>query len=177
MSWLSRIFTKEPDKYLTELPPRVKEGLTEYIGPDETVLFTLKSRRAIYKSPRWIDNNLYYKTWLIITSKRVLILRNSSSFHPFRDIPLNSINRTLHESREKEYKITIETRDCTDITEFESGAVSHCEEFRKVFDRALENRRDSSKHAGSRGVIKYCRHCGVELPQPSKFCPECGERL
>jgi hypothetical protein len=165
---LLNYINKVDNQTITELPIGIKSGLTKYVTGDEEVLFTLRDFRAIYKAPRWIDSNTFFNSWFILTNKRIIIARNSSSFKRFRDIPYNSISQVDYETGLLESRLVIHSPRSVDIIEFIGEARKHSE--------GLDQRLN--------GVIKstvfetvICANCERKLPIGSKFCSECGSKL
>jgi len=167
---------KLESKNFTELPTGLQSGLLRYLSQGEEILLTLRDYRAIYKAPKWIDSNTYFNSWFILTDQRILILRNSSSFKLFRDIPLDEISRTLYEMERLEPRITIITPGKEDRIEFVSAVMKHCEDMYKRLNEALEKNRLNSKTAMEKDTI-HCFNCGSKIPGRSNFCPECGKSL
>src|SRR3970282_1909648 len=104
---LQNYLNKLDNQNITELPLGLKSGLTKYLSRDEDLLFTLRDFRAIYKAPRWIDSNTFFNSWFILTNKRIIIAKNSSSFKRFRDIPHNKISQIDYETGLLESKLII----------------------------------------------------------------------
>lgn len=163
-------------KNFTELPPQLKDRLSSYLSQDEEILLTLRNYRAIYKAPRWIDSNTYFHSWFILTDQRILILRNSSSFKLFRDIPLSEVSRTRYEMEKSDPRVTIISPGNEDRIEFVSKVIEHCEDIGKIINEAVEKNRQLSKFIQEKDTI-YCYNCGSKIPRKSNFCPECGKSL
>lgn len=160
---------------LTELPPELRSGLVNYLGPGEEILFALRSFRAVYKPPKWIDSNTFFNSWFILTNERIIIARNSSSFKKFRDIFLNEIRRIDYETGALESKLTIESPDTVDTIEFFREVREYAQGLREKVKEALENARRTKEYTMASGLMT-CSKCGGEVPKTSKFCPECGEK-
>ena len=170
------LINKLESKNFTELPSELNGSLSSYLSPGEEILLTLRNYRAIYKAPKWMDSNTYFNSWFILTDQRILILRNSSSFKMFRDIPLDEISRTLYEMEKLEPRITIISPGKEDRIEFVSEVTKHCEDIGKKVNEALEKSRQNSKLATEKDTM-YCPNCGGKIPRKSNFCPECGDPL
>jgi hypothetical protein len=164
---------KEKEQNFTELPSGVKSGLANYLRSGEEILFTLRNFRAIYKAPRWLDSNTFFNSWLILTNNRVIIAKNSSSFKKFRDIPLSEVKQIDYEMGALESRLTIESPGTVDIIEFLREARKLSEDLSQIINKALENFRQSGQPVS----LIFCFKCGNKVPQGSKFCSECGERL
>jgi hypothetical protein len=163
-------------KNFTELPSELKASLSSYLSQDEEILLTLRNYRAIYKAPKWIDSNTYFNSWFILTDQRILILRNSSSFKLFRDIPFDEVSRTLYEMEQLEPRVTIITPGKEDKIEFVSEVIKHCEDIGNKINEAMEKNRQNSKTTPEKDTM-YCHNCGSRIPRKSNFCPECGKSL
>ncbi len=165
---IQNYFNKPNNQTITDLPLGTKSGLTKYLLPDEEVLFTLKDFRAIYKAPRWLDSNTFFNSWFILTNKRTIIAKNSSSFKRFRDIHHNKISQIEYETGLLESRLIIHTPRTVDIIEFIGEAKKCSEGIDQKMNRVIEN------------VISdtvYCLKCETEMPKGSKFCLECGEKI
>jgi hypothetical protein len=156
---------------LTELPQGIKTGLLKHLKPQEEILLTLRSFRAIYKPPRWIDSNTFFNSWFILTNHRIIVARNSSSFKKFRDILLHTVNQTEYEEGERESRLTIHSPGTVDIIEFLKEVRAHCKDIEGMVKKALKEAYTMKPD------VAFCYECGSQIPRHSKFCPECGIRL
>jgi hypothetical protein len=173
---LQGFVTRLESKNFTELPSELKDRLSSYLSEDEGVLLTLRNYRAIYKAANWIDSNTYFHSWFILTDQRILILRNSSSFKLFRDIPLSEVSRTRCEMENSDPSVIIISPGKEDRIEFVSKAIEHCGDIGKKISEAVEKNRQLSKFTQEQGAI-YCYNCGGKVPKKSNFCSECGKPL
>ena len=160
----------------TELPQRIQTGLNKYIKDDEEILFTLMDYRAVYKAPKFIDSNTFYNSWFVLTSHRIIITKNSSTFKRFRDIPLADITQIFYELDNTEPTISITTPGKEDEIEFRKAASAHCEGLEKVIDSAIEGAKSRKLH-GEKDDFVLCSKCGSQVHSKSKYCSECGSRL
>ncbi|HEX9667398.1 MAG TPA: zinc-ribbon domain-containing protein [Thermodesulfobacteriota bacterium] len=167
---------KLESKNFTELPQDLKESLSSYLSQGEEISLTLRNYRAIYKAPKWIDSNTYFNSWFILTDQRILILRNSSSFKLFRDIPLDEVSRTLYEMDGSDPRLTIITPGKEDRIEFVSEVIRHCDDIGKKLNEALEKNRQYYNTTPEKDTL-HCFNCGTRIPKKSNFCPECGKSL
>ncbi len=170
------LINKLESKNVTELPSELNGSLSSYLSPGEEILLTLRNYRAIYKAPNWIDSNTYFNSWFILTDRRILILRNSSSFTMFRDIALDEVSRTHYEKEKLEPCITIISPGKEDRIEFRREVTKHCEDIGKKVNEALKTSRQNSQLSGEKDTM-YCPNCGNKIPRKSNFCSECGESL
>jgi len=165
---LQNYFNKLDNQNITELPFGIKSGLTKYLSHDEELLFTLRGFRAIYKAPRWIDSNTFFNSWFILTNKRIIIAKNSSSFKRFRDIPHNKISQIDYETGLLESKLIIHSPRTVDIIEFIGEARKHSE--------GLDHKIHETKEEAISDMV-FCSRCESKMPKGSKFCSECGEKI
>lgn len=177
MKFLTTLFKNTPDEFLTSLPKSVQIGLSNYLGSDEKLLSVLRTNRAIYHAPRWVESNTFYRSWLIVTSERIITIKNSKSFTPFRDIVLKSILRALFLIDHETPTLTLELSDRSDIFEFGPQCEDILKELKATLGTAIENARPTSRTSSTKGEINFCGNCGVELNQPRHFCQNCGEKL
>lgn len=160
----------------TELPEGLKNGLSKHLKQGEEVLFTVRNFRAIYKAPRWVDGNTFFNSWFILTSQRIIIAKNSSSFKRFRDIPLNIISETDYVTESLDSSLTIHSPGSVDKIEFLREARPYCEGLEQKVNESLEMAREM-KGLPEPQEVSLCDECGSKVPRQSKFCPECGIKL
>ena len=165
---LQNYVNKLDNQNITELPLGIKSGLTKFLTPNEELLFTLRNFRAIYKAPRWIDSNTFFNSWFILTNRRVIIAKNSSSFKRFRDIPYNTINQIGYETGILEHRLILHSPRTIDIIEFIGESKKHSE--------GLEQKILRIKEQAISDTV-FCSKCESNMPKGSKFCPECGEKF
>jgi len=179
IDFIAKLFARGPDKFLTDVPRDVRAGLERYIEGDEEILYILRTMRAVYKAPSWRDSNQLYRAWIVLTTKRVLILKNSSGFKLFRDVPLNGLKHITYDAGDIEYKITFESPpDSSDTVEFLGEAAAVCPHFRELLDDLSAPSGLSAPPSGEAGsTVNYCPHCGVHLTMQGNFCHECGAKL
>jgi len=173
---IKEIFDRFEAKNSTELPADLQTGLSNYLTPGEDVLITLKNYRAIYKAKRWSDSNTFFNSWFILTNLRILILRNSSSFKMFRDIPLEVIRETNYELDRLEPRIKFSSHDGEDIIEFSKRSMNYCKEIENKVKDALANVTIVQKDSPDSETI-YCNNCGTRILRHSNFCFRCGTKL
>lgn len=163
-------------KNFTELPSGIKIGLAKYLKPGEEVLFTLLDFRAIYKAPTWMSSNTFFNSWFILTSSRIIIAKNSSTFNRFRDIPHNTIDQIHYETGVLDSKLTIHSPGTVDIIEFLRESRMYREDLDIRVKRAIEEAKKAEKRAEVSDTI-FCPQCGNKIPKESKFCSECGRGI
>jgi hypothetical protein len=160
----------------TDLPPSIREGVEKYINRGETILLTLLDWRAIYKATRFIDSNTFFNSWFILTSRRIIIARNSSGFKRFRDIPLKEITHMFYELDNTEPRVSITSPGHEDIIVFPRQASHLCAGLQEIIDSAIASSRNiNDDHEGPDFI--QCAGCGTNIPGRSRFCPECGVKL
>lgn len=160
----------------SELPPGIREGVEKYISRGETILATLLDWRAVYKAPKFIDSNTFFNSWFILTSRRIIIARNSSVFKKFRDIPLKEITQIFYELDNTEPRISITTPGNEDIVEFRRQASHLCTDLEERINAAITNSRNMIDDLPGADYIQ-CGGCGKSVPGSSHYCPECGAKL
>jgi len=157
LEFIKRYLNNLESQNLTDLPSHLTDGLDNYLKAEEAVLLTFNS-------------------WFILTNQRILILRNSSSFKMFREIPFDEIQRTNYEMDGLEPRITIISSDKEDKIDFLRDAIRHCENIEEIFNNALMNAREKAETRVARETM-FCYNCGSKIPRKSKFCSECGQEL
>lgn len=178
-SFLSKIkclFIYFDPKIPTQIPPGIKAGLNRYLQSEEKVLSTLKSLRAIYKAPKWVDSNTFFNSWFILTNRRIIIAKNASNFKCFRDISLELIGEIFFDGDDTEPKIMISSPGKEDIIEFPKSLFGDSEELDKKLGEAIKNLREQYQTA-TENKFEFCLKCNSTIQAGSKFCPECGIKL
>jgi hypothetical protein len=160
----------------SELPHGIKKGVEKYIKEEESILVTLLSWRAIYKAPKFIDSNTYFRTWFILTSHRIIIARNSSGFKRFRDIPLSGISQIFYELDYSKPRITIASPGHEDIIEFPKQVSHHCAGLEEIINAAIGKARVMLQNSPE-GEFIHCGACGGRILRRSHYCSECGAKL
>lgn len=173
---IKEFFQRIEAKNFTELPASLQSGLSNYLTNGEDVLITLRNYRAIYKAPKWRDSNTFFNSWFILTSHRVLILRNSSSFKMFRNIPLEFISETNYEMDRSEPQIKFSSHDREDIIEFSKRSINYCKKIENKVKDALANVTILQKDSPDSETI-HCHNCGTKILRHSIFCFRCGTKL
>ena len=168
------IWKKLSDFFLA--PPKIDpDELKELLGEDDSVLLTVPALSCTYKPRAWIDRNTFLRGILMLTKKRVLILKNSSKVNVFRDIELDSItHHKFGSTKSKGLKLEIKTVDAEDVIMFHQQYRKEFEELSGKFEEAMAQALELS--AGD-GETLFCMHCGVKIPATSVFCFSCGKKI
>jgi DNA-directed RNA polymerase subunit RPC12/RpoP len=171
---LREALDRRKKKNFTELPSGIKTDLTRYLNPGEEILFTLLNFRAIYKAPTLMDSNTFFNSWFILTNRRIIVAKNSSSFKKFRDIPHNTIDQIHYETGALDSRLRIHSPGTVDIIEFLRESKMYREDLEIRVNRAIEEAKKAEKHTEASDMI-FCPQCGSKIPKESKFCSECGK--
>ncbi|MER3447990.1 MAG: hypothetical protein C4291_14695 [Candidatus Dadabacteria bacterium] len=163
-------------KNFTELPSGIKTGLAKHLVPGEEILITLRNFRAIYKAPTLMDSNAFFNSWFILTSRRIIIAKNSSSFKKFREIPHNTIDQIYYETGASDSKLTIRSADTVDTIEFLRESKTYREGLDMKVNKAVEEFKKSEVYLEIPDMIP-CPQCRTKIPKWSKFCLECGKSI
>ena len=148
-------------------PPRIdSDELKELLGEDDPVLLTVPALSCTYKPRAWVDRNTFFRSILMLTKKRVLILKNSSKVNVLRDIELDTKSKGL--------KLEIKTVDAEDVIMFHQQYRKEFEELSGKFEEAMSQAIELS--AGD-GETFFCMHCGARIPAASVFCSSCGKKV
>ncbi len=172
---LKEALDRRRKKNFTELPSGIKIGLTKHLEPGEEILITLRNFRAIYKAPTLMDSNTFFNSWFILTNRRIIIAKNSSSFKKFRDIPYNTIYQIHYETGMLDSKLIIHSPGTVDTIEFLRESRIYHEDLDIKVNRAVEEFKKWGKYPDL-GMIQ-CPQCGIKIPKESKFCLECGKSI
>ena len=168
------IWKKLSDFFLA--PSRIDpEDLKELIGEDGPVLLTVPTLSSTYKPRAWIDRNTFFRGILMLTKKRVLILKNSSKANVLRDIELDTItHHKFGSTRTKGLKLEIKTVDSEDVIRFHPQYRKEFEELSGKFEEVMAQTLELSAPGGE---TFFCMHCGVKIPVTSAFCSSCGKKV
>ena len=168
------IWKKLSDFFLA--PPRIDpDELKELLGENDSALLTVPTLSCTYKPRAWIDRNTFFRSILMLTKKRVLILKNSSKINVLRDIELDTItHHKFGSAKSKGLKLEIKTVDAEDSIMFHQQYRKEFEELSGKFEEVMEQALELS--AGGRETL-FCMHCGVKIPATSVFCSSCGKKV
>lgn len=151
------------------------DELKELLGEDDPALLTVPTLSCTYKPRAWIDRNTFFRSILMLTKKRVLILKNSSRVNVLRDIELDTIaHHKFGSTRSKGLKLEIKTADAEDVIMFHQQYRKEFEELSGKFEEAMAQALELS--AGG-GETFFCMHCGAKIPAASVFCSSCGKKV
>ena len=151
------------------------DELKELLGEDDSVLLTVPTLSSTYKPRAWIDRNTFFRSILMLTKKRILILKDSSKVNVLRDIELNTItHHKFGSTRSKGLKLEIKTVDAEDSIMFHQQYRKEFEELSGKFEETMAQALELS--AGG-GETLFCMHCGVKIPAASVFCSSCGKKV
>lgn len=160
----------------TEPPAGIADGIRKRLGEGEEIHFKLLNWRAMHKAPTFIDSNTYFSSWFIVTTKRIIIARNSSELKTFREIPLHGITDIHYELDRREPRVTITTPGHVDKIEFQKRAAGHTAELEELLKMVIAEARRTAPAAAEVEIV-LCGGCASRIPRTSRFCPECGVRV
>ena len=155
-------------KDLLLLPEKIKQDLSVSFNDDEDIVISMKTERSIYRAASAKDSNTFYKTFAIITNKRVVLAKDSSSLKIFREIPLDQVNSLLYEEVNNKPTIHIDALNAKYILSMPPRSFDEAKIF---FDKFNETHKSGASEA------EYCRHCGKKILQDSVYCSHCGEKI
>lgn len=168
------IFKKLSDFFLA--PPKIdSDELRELLGEDDSVLLTVQTLSCTYKPRAWVDRNTFFRSILMLTKKRVLLLKNSSKVNVLRDIEFDTItHHKFGSTRSKGLKLEIKTVDAEDSIMFHQQYRNEFEELSEKFEEVMAQAIELSKGTGE---TFFCMHCGAKIPAASVFCSSCGKKV
>ena len=168
------IFKKLSDFFLA--PPKIdSDELRELLGEDDSVLLTVQTLSCTYKPRAWVDRNTFFRSILMLTKKRVLLLKNSSKVNVLRDIEFDTItHHKFGSTRSKGLKLEIKTVDAEDSIMFHQQYRNEFEELSEKFEEVMAQAIDLSTETGE---TFFCMHCGAKIPAASVFCSSCGKKV
>lgn len=153
------------------VPDRLKQDIDFNLAQDESFLMSLKCLSAKYKAQRLIDSNTFFSPYLILTSNRVIIARNSSTLNIFREIELRNIVDHSFDIGRNRTSITLKLYNSSAVITFHQSSEESTRMIKERFEKAVE------AVSGSAEKKVYCRFCGEKIPSDSNFCQDCGSRL
>lgn len=168
------IFKKLSDFFLA--PPKIdSDELRELLGEDDSVLLTVQTLSCTYKPRAWVDRNTFFRSILMLTKKRVLLLKNSSKVNVLRDIEFDTItHHKFGSTRSKGLKLEIKTVDAEDSIMFHQQYRNEFEELSEKFEEVMSQAIELSTETGE---TFFCMHCGAKIPAASVFCSSCGKKV
>ena len=168
------IFKKLSDFFLA--PPKIdSDELEELLGEDDSVLLTVQTLSCTYKPRAWVDRNTFFRSILMLTKKRILLLKNSSKVNVLRDIEFDTItHHKFGSTRSKGLKLEIKTVDAEDSIMFHQQYRNEFEELSGKFEEVMAQAIELSTEAGE---TFFCMHCGAKIPAASVFCSSCGKKV
>ena len=168
------IFKKLSDFFLA--PPKIdSDELRELLGEDDSVLLTVQTLSCTYKPRAWVDRNTFFRSILMLTEKRILLLKNSSKVNILRDIEFDTItHHKFGSTRSKGLKLEIKTVDAEDSIMFHQQYRNEFEELSEKFEEVMSQAIELSTGTGE---TFFCMHCGAKIPAASVFCSSCGKKV
>lgn len=167
---LKNIFRTPTEEDLLRFPEKLLSDIKGILDEDESLVFSIKALSAKYKAPRLLDSNTFFNPFFILTTRRVIIARNSSRLNIFREIELRNILDHKIESSGNSPGLTLKHYNASDIITFHPSSPEQSEQLDGFLSELLEKRHSAA------GKTIFCRYCGEKIPADSNFCPECGSR-
>lgn len=170
-SRLKRLLYTPVGDELLNIPESLLNEIAEKLRKDEELLLSIKALSASYRAPSIIDSNTFFNPYIFLTNLRILIAKNSSRLNIFREIRLQSIADHSFDTGSDKSRFTIQHPDSSDIITFPDNSAEQLKRLSESFEAALGNLLKSDTQT------IFCRHCGKRIPQESRFCQICGNRL
>ncbi len=156
---------------LFSLPDKLKEEVEDKLEEEEKFLLSIRALSAKYKASRLIDSNTFFNPFVIFTSRKILIAKNSSSLNTFREIAARNIIDHKFDISGKRSSLTVKLYNSSDIITFHPGSAEQTEQVKNTLETVL----DTISSQPEKNL--FCRFCGEKIPSDGNFCPECGSRL
>lgn len=170
--FLKKIFDSFKDPTGNELfilPEQIKKDLLWNLrGSDEKLILSLKTHRAIHKAPATRDSNTFYNAYAVITSRRLILAKDSSKLNTFREIPLASVDTYRYEEENNKPNLVIESHRSEFTLTFPHDSFPEADAFFSIFQKAIDD---------SKLVDSFCSKCGKKIPVDSVYCSHCGEKI
>lgn len=155
-------------KDLLSLPERIKNDLSLSLSGDEKIIVSMKSDRIIYRAGSSRDSNTFYKTFAVLTNKRIIIAKNSNSLKIFRDFQLNQVNSLLYEEVASKPTIHVDALNSKYILSMPPGSFAETKTFFDTFNSSLEQ---------GKQLNNFCSKCGNKIHSDSVYCSHCGNKI
>ena len=155
-------------KDLLSLPEKIKYELSLSLSGDEKIVVSMKTDRVIYRAGSSRDSNTFYKTFAILTSKRLIITKNSTSLKIFRDIQLSQVNSLLYEEVASKPAIHVDVVNSKYVLSMPPGSFAEAKIFFDTFNSSLETGKLDNK---------FCSKCGNKIHTDSVYCSHCGKKI
>ena len=155
-------------KDLLKLPERINNELSTSLSGDEEIVVSMKTDRVIYRAGSSRDSNTFYKTFVIVTGKRIIIVKNSASLKIFRDFQLNEIKSLLYEEVSSKPTIHVDVVNSKYILSMPPGSFDEAKTFFDSLNSLVEP-------GGSE--INFCSKCGNKIQSDSVYCSHCGNKI
>ncbi len=150
------------------LPDNIKNDLSMSLAGDEKIIISMKTDRAIYRAGLSRDSNTFYRAFVILTGKRLILTKDSSRLSIFREFRLNQVSSLLYQESARKPEIHIDMDSSKYVLSFPPGSFPEA----KTFFDAL----NSSLNLGSTEK-NFCSRCGNKIHADSVYCSHCGEKI
>ena len=138
------------------------------LSGDEKIVISMKTESVIYKAGSSKDSNTFYKIFAILTSKRVILAKNSTSLKIFRDFQLSQVNSLLYEEVASKPTIHVDIANSKYILSLPPGSFTESKTFFDTFNSLLEpGKRENN----------FCSKCGNKIHTDSVYCSHFGKKI
>ena len=168
---LAGLFDFTSGQNLLNIPERLIRDINNNLLEKESLEFCIRALSARYIAARLVDSNTFFNPFVMLTTSRLLIAKNSSSLNIFRDINLGSILDARFQITGGSSSLAIKQYNATDNIIFPNNCTEQVEQFRESFENVMNN----ISHLSAE--IIFCRYCGEKIPSDSNFCQDCGNKL
>lgn len=155
-------------KDLLSLPERIKNELSLSLSGDEKIIVSMKTDRVIYRAGLSRDSNTFYKTFAVLTSKRLIIAKNSTSLKIFRDFQLSQVNSLLYEEIASKPTIHVDIVNSKYVLSMPPGSFAEAKTFFETFNSFIEPGKLENN---------FCSTCGNKIQTDSVYCSHCGKKI
>lgn len=155
-------------KDLLSLPEKIKNDLSLSLSGDEKIIISMKTERVIYRAGSSKDSNTFYKAFAILTSKRVILAKNSTSLKIFRDFQLSQVNSLLYEEVASKPTIHVNIANSEYVLSLPPGSFTEAKTFFDTFNSFVEP---------GKGENNFCSKCGNKIHTDSVYCSHCGKKI
>lgn len=161
-------FLDPTGKDLLSLPEKIKKDLSISLAEDEEIVISMKTDRAIYRAGLSKDSNSFYKSFAILTTKRLILAKDSTSLKIFREFQLNQVNSLLYEEIAGKPTIHLDNVNSKYVLSMPPGSFDEAKKFFDLLNTALEPEKSGKN---------FCSKCGNKIQSNSVYCSNCGTKI
>ncbi|MGI9559031.1 MAG: zinc-ribbon domain-containing protein [Thermodesulfobacteriota bacterium] len=158
--------------FSSKTQPEIHSALREQLekrtaAADEIILHALKAEKNFHKNAASFAGETFFRVVVVLTDKRILVLKDSSSYHELKIFPLFSVESCAAQSDTGKPALAV-----TLAGGAENRCVFSSAADADVFEESLAEFISPPEKADA-----VCGDCGNRVPADAKFCASCGKPL